>query len=828
MKKILIICFALLIAWVSVGYLIQSDVFGGTFSQVYVRLDRTKASTASTGLVCSRTPASNNGTESDVQVTFPSGFTVGSVGNWTAATSSLPSGATAWPGIGNATGVSGQTVTFPSSDLNADTLYCFRWTDSGALTNPSSQTSNSGTIGTRTSGALTIDSGSFALPTNNDQVSVSASVPFAATDFAASVSTSTTGQPYPQSKEITIQVDYESNISYASPVTVEAEWTLGTVEGAGSATVDTVEYVTGSATNAYGSAAPVIDLMNRTISWEISSLPAGETASVTFKLRTTSNYTGSSQVSFDVEGRVLAQDVQSASDTLTLTYKYVSTATSTPTPGPTNTPTPGPAPTSSVTSTPTPTPTTAPASSAFTFGSIEIRQVTESLVSFLVPTSQPSTLTVRYGRSPDKLTETVAFKVPSRSHTPTVSSLLPDTAYYFRFEAVNVSGSTIRSDIYLVATARPSAPAEIDSKSLVVVSNNVILLQNSVDVGSAVVIPRDNNYSFRFSFQKKVTIEEIRVGVRGADVLGMYTTVFAAEPHENQAQLVETSPGMFNGLLHTPDALGIYAVFVRARDEYGNLEEFDLFNVKVTDPMMIIDKKTKEPVQGAYIELFIFSPSRQDYVPITPEMFPLSDSQFTDYLGEASYVLPNGRYLARISAPGYRNEEVEFAIGPKKGDELPSVALTSSGLNFTTFFTYYGTIIWHECQSIVFSVQEFAASHRLLGATALFIMLAFVILTYLSFHKRLRIPLRHHLPYFQHIVTGSKIEKSPSHPSDVKLVEREFVSVIFEYLLVSSFILEIFFTAIFGLGKTAVFLALSIVNLILWILHLVHEDKHED
>jgi hypothetical protein len=154
-------------------------VQAGTFTSNYVRLDRVKASTATTGLVCATTPAADNGTEADVQVTFPTGFTVSTtVGNWTVATTSIPSGATAWPGIGTATAAVGQVVTFPSTALATSTLYCFRWTSTAALTNATAANNLSGTVGTRTGAAAAIDSGNYAVSViAEDQISVTATVP---------------------------------------------------------------------------------------------------------------------------------------------------------------------------------------------------------------------------------------------------------------------------------------------------------------------------------------------------------------------------------------------------------------------------------------------------------------------------------------------------------------------------------------------------------------------------------------------------------------------------------------------------------------------------
>lgn len=151
-----------------------------SLTQTFVRFDRMKISTATTGTVCAK--AATTATEASVQVTFPTGYTVSTtVGNWTVSTTNLawPTGASAWPGIGTATAAAGQVVTFPSTDLTVGTLYCFNWTNSAALSIKSSATaSNGGTITTRDSVPTTIDTASFTTASiTDDQIAVSASVP---------------------------------------------------------------------------------------------------------------------------------------------------------------------------------------------------------------------------------------------------------------------------------------------------------------------------------------------------------------------------------------------------------------------------------------------------------------------------------------------------------------------------------------------------------------------------------------------------------------------------------------------------------------------------
>lgn len=162
------------------GLSIMPKVSAATLSRAFVRFDRMKISTATTGTICAE--AATVATEASVLVSFPTGYTVSTTtGNWTVNTTNLawPTGGTAWPGIGTATAASGQDVTFPSGDLTVGTLYCFNWTNTAALSIKSGATaSNVGSVTTRDSGPTTIDSASFSTASiADDQIVVTASVP---------------------------------------------------------------------------------------------------------------------------------------------------------------------------------------------------------------------------------------------------------------------------------------------------------------------------------------------------------------------------------------------------------------------------------------------------------------------------------------------------------------------------------------------------------------------------------------------------------------------------------------------------------------------------
>lgn len=216
-------------------------------TQSFVRFDRMKISTGTTGTVCAKPTTA--ATETTVQVTFPTGYTLGAFGTFTTSTTNLswPATATAWLGINTATNVTGQVVTFPSGDLVVGTLYCFNWTNTAAVTVKSTPTANnSGTITTRDSVPATIDTAGFSTASiSDDQIIVTATVPqtfsFALSGNTDALGTLTTGSvtssPTPRTATVNTNAkngwtvwarDSNTGLSSASASSTIASTTPGT------------------------------------------------------------------------------------------------------------------------------------------------------------------------------------------------------------------------------------------------------------------------------------------------------------------------------------------------------------------------------------------------------------------------------------------------------------------------------------------------------------------------------------------------------------------------------------------------------------------------
>ncbi len=170
---------ALLLAATALVGLHPGEVQAASLTQTLVRFDRLQVSQGTTGTVCAK-PATT-ATEASVQVTYPTGYTLGLAATFTVTTTNTnwPTGGTAWPSIATATNVTGQVVTFPSGDLTVGTLYCFNWNSATAVTTTgSASTTNSGSVTTRTSTPTNIDTGNYVTDSlTADSISVSASVP---------------------------------------------------------------------------------------------------------------------------------------------------------------------------------------------------------------------------------------------------------------------------------------------------------------------------------------------------------------------------------------------------------------------------------------------------------------------------------------------------------------------------------------------------------------------------------------------------------------------------------------------------------------------------
>jgi len=170
---------------------------------------------------------------------------------------------------------------------------------------------------------------------------VSATVPPVGSDFQFGVTAEDTQTTFPEYTTLTYKITYGAKPSaeITTQTTLVADWYAAI--GQNNAVI--LDYVSGSATNAYGNTSPVIDPLNHTITWTIPNLPAGMiNQTVTFKLRINDNDTETNPVDFSVKGKMNNPYVTLSDQTPTQIYQFDESLI---TPTPTLTPTAAPFPT---------------------------------------------------------------------------------------------------------------------------------------------------------------------------------------------------------------------------------------------------------------------------------------------------------------------------------------------------------------------------------------------------------------------------------------------------------------------------------------------------
>lgn len=736
---------ASLLVLLSIGtlFLFASKSNAASFASSYLRLDRSKTNTSLSGLVCAKPSSAGAGTEAKVLVTFPSDFTISSsTSNHTTSTSNLPSGATAWPNIGNSSNaVSGQTVTFSGGDLTSgSTLYCFNFTSASSTTG--STGSKTGTIVTKNDSNTTIDSSDYGLTiVTSDEITVSGTIPASASDYSAITAKLTEGTQFAENKEIEYKITYGTSLSYATDITVEASWSQGTIEGESTPSVNVVDYVVGSAGNAYGSTPAVIDTTNKKITWEIDSFPANTSSkTVTFKLKTTSNYTSSSKVSFTVSGRLIVPGTATDYSKVSADYKYSSTSTTSSSTS-----------TSTSTSSTTPTPTSQPTKLLIT--NIEIREISDTNASIFIQTSAAARKTVKYGKSLSSLNQSKTNGFSSAS-TINLTELIKKTTYYFRIYVTDSTNNQVVSDVFTFSTSDSPTDVVIEPGSLIATSFGNIISDSKVNNGNsntpnALIVPEGTVFKFKFAIKNTSGIKKITAYVRKADVLGINTE---AEASSDSVELIEIENGVYEGTLMTKPEEGNYEIIARIEDTKGNITEQKITDLKIINRFTVLSKNNK-PIEGARVLLYIYSASEKRYILLPSSILLEGNPLFTNSKGKLNLVLPKGKYRAEIDDIGYKPKTVDFELGLDKNNSFPIIYLESTGIGPISFIKYHiqslrNIFIYHT--EIYFG--SLSNSVRFFDLLSVVAVGSFVFLSLLAFSKKHFIPLSSLHSYFFYLL----------------------------------------------------------------------------
>jgi hypothetical protein len=705
MKKITFLITLFLFSLFSLIFNLLS-VQAAQFNQAFILTERQKANTQTTGLICAE-PASA-GIETSLQITFPSGFNVSpSTDDWAVATTNLPSNATTWPGINTATGVSGQTVTFPSSDLVVGTLYCFRWTSADALRTASTGGQNQATVATKTAGSIVIDSTTFQINTmTDDQLQISATVePLARAAEMKIDGIPDTRTSLSQNQEVNVIISYKHSSNESYPFEINGEWNQGLIEGSVSNYIDIFDYVVGSASNAPDGSKPVIDIANRRITWNISSVPPTQTfQQVSFKLKTRMEIPTDSKISSVVRARVIL--VNSTLPEKSLTYAIKK--------GPLLSPTP-----SAVSKPQTKTP--------LRISSVRLDEIADTFFTVFFQTNRATTYSLAYGENPARLNQTLQSLTFSNNHSATIPDLRQNTQYYFRITARDKDGDSVTSDLFTVTTAASKSTIKLGKDDFTVFWRKYFLLSESVD---SVVIPTNRPIVITARISDSAKVSRIKALFKNENVLGLSTIEPAANIEETP--LVEILPGISSGEIQTPSRKGIYTIHFGFFDTTGSrYSKSAPYKFYVTDPLKVVDNKTKKPIENATVKILKYDEKQKLFIPLE-NSFALQSR--TDTAGEVDIVLPTGTYSIEVKSPRYKTVEKRVEMGISSTNypvfELePDYSIIALARYYKEEFIKFTTIA-------AITMEEFFSSANNKDIFLIFSIIFLILLILLNWHLR--------------------------------------------------------------------------------------------
>ena len=602
-------------------------------------------------------------------------------------------------------------------------------------------------------------------------------------DFQFSYQSTTPENPVNQDSVITYELTYGSQANYPLPITLEASWEEGVIENS-SVRVDILDYVDASATDAYGGATPVVDLINKKITWMIPAIPGNtQNQTVSFSLAANWNYTGTSLVSFASTAKLTSIGSTLPEITVTKDYLYTGpsptptptitpTSTHTPTPTPTSlpiagTPTISPIPTQASGVTPTSVPTTTPTPKPVekpTFNSISLRSISAKKIQLFIETSQDTSIKVSYGKEVtdlDKFQDDTTF---SKYKNITLENLDENTTYYIRILATARNGETATSDTYLFKTALASQVPEVVKKSVIVTSAGSILVDPTIleiDKSSypIIVIPAEQIFELKFGLQKTAQIKRVQVLVRSTKVLGISTERGNdAYVSSEIADVIEISPRNFIGRLKSPATPGIYEIIARIYDVRGNIVEEKIVGLHVTENLRVISSEDNLPVGGAQVLLYYYNIRSKKYEVLPQQVFTIKNPSYTTIDGEINTPLPHGRYMAQVTAIGFGQKKVEFVIGLNEKEVYPEVVLHKEPLNILSAIQYYWTIFLDVASEFRLFIQYLSASVRFFELNALLGTALLTLLTLLAFASRFHIPVH---SIFDYLIHHRKVALAP-------------------------------------------------------------------
>lgn len=508
-------------------------------------------------------------------------------------------------------------------------------------------------------------------------------IPPRSSDFQFNFVSDAVSEEVGKSEVVTFTVTYGSSLDYATSLTLEAEWTLGTSPSSNVSSFDVLSYVPGSASDAYGGTDPVINTVARTITWSITSFPANtQNQQVTFQLVSPSSRVSDETLGVDITATLSTHQIQLPTQEIHLEHAPIAvnpTATRTPTPAPTSV--------SSTTSTPTPTPTT-----SFVFTELDIQRLNSTSAVIRVKTNRKSKKTLTYATS-TYLDMRVPDNVFREQSFLEIQNLTPDSKYYLKVIAEDESGVRIESsDFFTFTTPSTIIELAIRTEDLTVSSSGIVLVDKSKEqTHTPVTIPK--NVPITIVLPSDYTQSPLLVYVRfvNSRVLGVSST--DSVPYLQKIRLLETQQGIFSGIIKTPSTLGEYDLLIETHMSAGSPLIETLAPVRVVNPMTVLSAKDDTPIEDARVYVETFNNATRLFEPYSSQTFGFPNPIYSDANGMVPMLFADATYIIKTSRIGYKTDERKDIFISKINTSYPVIRLLESSPSIADYVEYYSDLI---------------------------------------------------------------------------------------------------------------------------------------
>ena len=442
--------------------------------------------------------------------------------------------------------------------------------------------------------------------------------------FSLSLSSSPKGEVDPGA-DVVYTITYGNKAEGdASNIKIVAQWGFETDEVA--------NYVLGSASSTSEGNKPTVDLVNRQIIWNITTLPAkSEDLKLSFRLRTnlTHPYKGTFKFfvqAFLFSGETLAVQTDKEINWVTYLEAY-------------------------------PTGVLPPELEKLQILKVNILQITPHTARIFWLTNKPSSSKINYGLS-SAYGLAVSDETFVKEHTLDLSDLTPDTVYHFQVIS-ETEKERVESEDFIFRTAKEvEAVPTVDVGALLVRVFNLRLL------------PDKEN---KIKLYPQIPIE-FEIPIFGKDISAQI--IFAGKTISLTPQ-----KEFFSGKGESPPAIGEHQIKLEVKDKAGNFFQKDLVIIVVQRKPTVSSFQGKK-IEGAKITLFRFNPFVNRFLPFDLSPFEQKNPKFSGKNGEYFFIIPYGRYYLKVESFGFKTYRGATTVLLQNGIFGEDIVLTSIPASF--------------------------------------------------------------------------------------------------------------------------------------------------